>query len=44
MFGKLTLEAFQHEESQNMAMVSMVLTGLGLRPDYLFETVEMALE
>lgn len=30
MFGKLTLEAFQHEGSQNLAVVMMVLSGFGL--------------
>lgn len=28
MYGKLTLEAFKHEPSQNMAVISMFLTGL----------------
>jgi cytochrome o ubiquinol oxidase subunit 1 len=30
MFGKLTLEAFKHEASQNFAVIMMVLTGLGI--------------
>lgn len=30
MFGRLTLEAFQHEPSQNMAVIMMSLTGLGI--------------
>lgn len=30
MFGKLTLEAFHHESSQNFAVIMMVLSGLGL--------------
>lgn len=30
MFGKLTLEAFQHEASQNFAVIMMLLTGLML--------------
>lgn len=30
MFGKLTLEAFKHEWSQNLAVISMVLGGIAL--------------
>ncbi len=30
MFGRLTLEAFKHEPSQNFAVVMMVLTGIGI--------------
>lgn len=30
MFGRLTLDAFHHESSQNFAVVGMVLTGIGL--------------
>ena len=30
MFGKLTLEAFKHEASQNFAVFMMVLTGIGI--------------
>ncbi|MBS0621402.1 MAG: cbb3-type cytochrome c oxidase subunit I [Verrucomicrobia bacterium] len=30
MFGKLTLEAFQHSPLQNMAVISMVLGGIGI--------------
>lgn len=30
MFGNLTLEAFNHELSQNMAVLSMVLGGIGM--------------
>jgi cytochrome o ubiquinol oxidase subunit I len=30
MFGRLTLEAFSHEASQNFAVVMMLLTGLGI--------------
>lgn len=30
MFGKLTIEAFKHEGSQNFAVIMMVLTGLGI--------------
>lgn len=30
MFGRLTLDAFKHEGSQNVAVFMMVLTGLGI--------------
>jgi cytochrome o ubiquinol oxidase subunit 1 len=30
MFGRLTLDAFKHEESQNFAVISMVLTAIAL--------------
>lgn len=30
MFGKLTLEAFKHEPSQNFAVIMMILTGMGI--------------
>lgn len=30
MFGKLTLEAFQHETSQNMAVLGMISTGFAI--------------
>lgn len=30
MFGKLTLEAFKHEPSQNFAVIGMLLTGIGI--------------
>lgn len=30
MFGKLTLQAFHHEASQNLAVIMMVLTGIAL--------------
>ena len=30
MFGKLTLEAFKHEASQNFAVIMMLLTGIGI--------------
>lgn len=30
MFGRLTLEAFQHESSQNFAVIMMTLTGIGI--------------
>ena len=30
MFGKLTLEAFKHESSQNGAVVGMLITGIAL--------------
>ncbi len=30
MFGKLTLEAFKHEPSQNFAVIMMLITGLAL--------------
>lgn len=30
MFGKLTLQALQHEPSQNAAVIGMLLTGFGL--------------
>ena len=30
MFGKLTLNAFQHEGSQNLAVLMMILSGVGL--------------
>lgn len=30
MFGKLTLDAFRHEASQNFAVVMMLLTGIGI--------------
>ena len=30
MFGRLTLEAFKHEASQNVAVIMMLLTGIGI--------------
>src|ERR1700733_2962751 len=30
MFGKLTLESFNHEQSQNFAVIMMLLIGLGI--------------
>ena len=30
MFGKLTLDAFKHESSQNFAVIMMILTGIGI--------------
>lgn len=30
MFGRLTLDAFHHEASQNVAVIGMVLTGIGI--------------
>ena len=30
MFGRLTLDAFKHEASQNFAVVMMLLTGIGI--------------
>ena len=30
MFGRLTLDAFNHEASQNVAVIMMLLTGAGI--------------
>ena len=45
MFGRLTLEAFKHEASQNVAVIMMMLIRhRHSRPHHLLQTLEMALE
>ncbi len=45
MFGRLTLDAFKHESSQNFAVIGMMLSGIGIiGSHFLLQTLEMALE